>query len=99
LEGSGHISVFAWILSLIISAITAIITGMHGKPTYVVVFWFFAVLAACFTAINQGLKIYDWSRKRFPKEQPNIIVHTFEAKNVVFRECPEGHSSVHCIYS
>jgi len=84
----GHFSVFSWILSVIISVITVAITRAHGKPLEVVVFWFFAVLAACFTAINKGFKMYHWTRKSFPKEEPNIIVHSFETRSVDLQGMP-----------
>jgi hypothetical protein len=84
----GHISVLAWILSLAISVTTAVIQHIHGKPLGVVAFWFFAVLAGCFAAINQRYRIYNWTRKQFPKEQPNIIVHSFEVRNASFLGMP-----------
>jgi hypothetical protein len=84
----GHISVFAWLASLAISIITAAETHLHGKPFELVALYFLAVLALSLTAFNQGISLYEKVQKQFPREQPNIVIHSFEVRSTRFPGMP-----------
>jgi hypothetical protein len=61
---------------------------MHGKPFEVVMLYSVGVLAASFVTINQFGKLYDSIKKRFPKEHPNMIVHSFVTRITCFQGAP-----------